>query len=239
MNVTPRERSLILSDSTVRAILREENPKTQFRRTLKPMPFTREDGTFSFIDVDHTWRKCGKDEVAKYYDHACPLGRVGDRLWVRETWRSPGQDIVAYRADGECGAWMGDGGGGRIWNHHGYIVGCGDENRQGRWWGPEKYGEKWRPSVHMKRWASRLTLEIVDIKIEQLRDISEEDARAEGVFLGSGWNADGSVYGINRTGPFSLAWAYAYRKVTGQTWTDNPWVFVVSFRIFENAGRLS
>lgn len=91
----------------------------------------------------------------------------------------------------------------------------------------------------MKRWASRLTLEIVDLKIEQLRDISEEDARAEGVSLGSGWNADGSVYGINRTGPFSLAWDYAYRKVAGRAWTDNPWVFVVSFRIFENAGRSS
>jgi hypothetical protein len=83
----------------------------------------------------------------------CPYGIPGDRLWVRETW-CKAYDDVFYRADGDPKFTDG--------TPYSGLIG------------------KWLPSIHMPRWASRLTLEIVSVKIQRLLDISEADARAEG-----------------------------------------------------------
>jgi len=95
-----------------------------------------------------------------HLSHACPLGQPGDRLWVRETWRGlpDYDDTFEYRAD---------------WSVE-------EEN---------KYPKllPWKPSIHMPRKASRITLEITKVMVERLQDISEDDARAEGVEYEDCW----------------------------------------------------
>jgi len=130
----------------------------------------------------------------------CPYGTIGDRLWVRETWAPHPQDpsTIFYRATVESEPGI------RVWD------------------GP------WRPSIHMPRWASRITLEITGIRVERVQDISEEDARAEGVGAHGGWNADETEYGVNARGPFSHLWDSINAK--RHPWASNPWVWVIEFR---------
>lgn len=104
----------------------------------------------------------------------CPYGAPGDRLWVRETWQA-----IHVSIDPETG--------------------CGDDvqaapsipkDSQNGWWGvvyaatdPQANGFAWRPSFYMPRWASRITLEVTEVRVERLQDISEEDAIAEGIWV--------------------------------------------------------
>ena len=142
----------------------------------------------------------------------CPYGQPGHRLWVRETWmdlQGTGIEIVtgsreryAYGADTPRGSY-------------------GDDQRK-------CYGLKWRPSIHMPRAASRITLEITSVRVERLQDISEADAQAEGV------TDDGSLVtdldGKDRGGTIA-AYATLWEVINGVgSWDDNPWVWVVSFK---------
>lgn len=125
--------------------------------------------------------------------------RPGDRLWVREAWQecSPDQDgnTLCYRAD--------------------YDI---DELR-------DCFTDPWRPSIHMPRWASRLTLVVTDVRRERVQDISEADARAEGVRF-SGWSdlAADALPIAN----FAHLWDSMHKP--GARWDDDPEVSVISFR---------
>ncbi len=142
----------------------------------------------------------------------CPYGQPGHRLWVRETWmdlQGTGIEIVtgsreryAYGADTPRGSY-------------------GDDQRK-------CYGLKWRPSIHMPRAASRITLEITSVRVERLQDISEADAQAEGV------TDDGSLVtdldGKDRGGTIA-AYATLWEVINGVgSWDDNPWVWVLQFK---------
>lgn len=145
----------------------------------------------------------------------CAYGIVGDRLWVREAWCNDGQGVwsigdaeSAYR----CGL------GTNIYRADGERGGC-----------------KWFPSIHMPRWASRITLEITDVHVERLQDISEEDALAEGV---EAYDEDGVTY----YGPYGngqcdprVAFQFLWDSIAkpGAKWEDNPFVLVVGFRRVE------
>lgn len=137
----------------------------------------------------------------------CAFGKIGDRLWVRETF-SPIQSSVDgrlievdYRATYEHGYRMGD--------HLGIP-------------------KVWKPSIHMPRDACRLLLEITDVRVERLQAISEADALAEGIAPhadGHGFHAeDGRFYAANPVTSFADLWAS-----TGGDWDANPWVWVISF----------
>jgi hypothetical protein len=83
---------------------------------------------------------------------------------------------------------------------------------------------RWRPSIHMPRWASRITLRITDIRVERLQDISEDDAKAEGV----GYKNPGYLPGTK--GNWIGSFAYLWNKINGPgAWEANPWVWVVAF----------
>lgn len=127
------------------------------------------------------------------YRRFCHHGQPGDRLWVRETFGFDGDVVPArcrYRADGEMPT-------------HPILGDC---------W-------RWTPSIHMPRWASRLTLGITAVRVERLQDITDADSRAEGV---SG-SADP---GAARYGYASL-WNGCYRY----PWESNPWVWVLDFEV--------
>lgn len=188
-----KERPILMSGPMVVATL--EGRKTKTRRIVKPQP-TRippfDGPTTSEYDVWPDERSCltWDDLISRpaYYAGCgwCPCGGVGDRLWVRETWRHYiAENRTAYRADGEEDVTP--------------LL-------------------TWRPSIHMPRWASRLSLTIADVAVERLQEISEADKRAEGF---------DEAYGY---GPAAFAdfWDQLHAK-RGYPWSSNPWVWVTTF----------
>lgn len=148
----------------------------------------------------------------------CPYGRVSDRLWVRETF-SPGTlaienkeaDNICYRA-GKCP--------------------CGDEGKY-HW-----HGTKWKPSIFMPRWASRITLEIVSVRVERIQDISESDAKAEGITNPAEiahLRAITEKAGLQYC-PHKMAYSELWDELNeerGFGWDVNPWVWAIEFRRVE------
>ena len=151
-----RERPILFSGPMVRAIL--EGRKTQTRRVIKPQ---HEGGVITGVNPNglpiETWGggrgfKPNRTEVMT----SNPYGKPGDRLWVRETWGL----FDTEPKDGPERA-------------HVYYRATDGNLHECRY-------QLWRPSIYMPRWASRITLEITDIRAERLQEISEEDAIAEG-----------------------------------------------------------
>lgn len=245
-----RERPILFSDPMVRAIL--DGTKTQTRRILSPQPSLAAVDHFrhiSIVSATDAWEfqacsstggpvdafRVGRDSVKA--EIISPYGAPGDRLWVRETWAwRDDTRVVAYKADGECGAWIGDGGGGRLWLRHGGVIAHGIPPRPESWrgesYGLGYFGGRWRPSIFMPRWASRLTLQVTDVRVERLQDISEEDAIAEGVRRLTGefdgcYMAGEAMSGTTAVECYARLWDSINAKRA--PWDSNPWVWVVAF----------
>lgn len=156
-----KEHPVIFNGEMVRALL--DGRKTQTRRTLT-------DRHLHLIDVASQVGECYPIESGfehensqSYYREHCRFGKPGDRLWVRETWTEAGAsapDLTLYRA-----------------NYPAHVP-AGYENV------PAAEEIRWRPSIHMPRWASRILLEITAVRVERLNSISEGDAKAEGYPVG-------------------------------------------------------
>ncbi len=138
-------------------------------------------------------------------DIQCPYGERGDRLWVRETWycdipadsRTEEKKLNLYfRADGEAG----------------------DQFEQ---LDPPSL-KLWKPSIHMPRIFSRITLEIESVRVEQLQSISKEDAKAEGMSACVGVSCPCAIIGYEKL----------WDEINGKRapWASNPWVWVIEFR---------
>ena len=173
--------------------------KTQTRRVMKPQP-RRVDGGVPFGDAPQ-WAHAEPGTAMM----RCPYGQRGDRLWVRETFQRFTDDgETLYKAD---------------------PAGLEAMNELMR----DEYIEaRWRPSIHMPRWASRITLEITSVRVERLQDIDISAAQAEGVsdtgplILDSAGNEQG--------GPIA-EYAVLWEQINGPgSWDANPWVWVVEFR---------
>lgn len=203
------ERPILFSGPMVRAIL--DGRKTQTRRVFKlprSMAWHDELGgeRDGWVTDGNGWWSV--DELR------CPYGIVGDRLWVREAWCQRSENgRPVYNAQGNldctCVHFQADG----------EDVVCLDEYgfREFNKDGSEK--SPWRPSIHMPRWASRITLDIVGIRIERLDEISEADALSEGV------GVDGQLSAVER---FANLWV----KINGAGSFDaNPLVWVIEFRM--------
>lgn len=250
-----KERPILFSGEMVKAIL--EGRKTMTRRMMKVQPPNDGADYQAYRILAGDRRNIGK---CRWVNKNCLAARVnapyfslpwenGDRLWVKETFSVDG--IITGSNSNET-----------------FSSGC-IEYKYGR----AKYfnfstnpsepeeipfddyrREKliamydsqigdWRPSIFMPRWASRITLEITDISVERLQDITEEDAIAEGIHLCAGIDEEGYTHGYH-WGPVSDAEllfnsaADAYRKLwdsingqkPGKTWNDNPWVWVIEFK---------
>lgn len=156
----------------------------------------------------------------------CPYGSPGDRLWVRETWmpRAAPCGVESF-SNGVIYAATPDSGGG-------YAVHA-RESHADEIARLSKPGFTWRPSIHMPRWASRLTLEVVGIRVERLQEITEDDARAEGVnpsdahIVIKDGNRQPDMERTHR-GAFACLWD----DINGDraSWASNPWVWRVEFR---------
>lgn len=212
------ERPILFSGPMVRALL--DDSKTQTRRVVKPqfaadaipveMPATDPAGGWVVPGHSGVWwcdAAANPDDVRR-----CPYGQPGDRLWVRET-HAPRVDCL--------GAWdrsMQEG-----FNRMGAEDICYSATTT-----PRDWVGKWRPSIHMPRWASRITLEVTGVRVERLQDISDSDALAEGV---DEWRrgacSSENPYGYSPADYFRLLWS----QINGpDSWGADPWVWVVEFR---------
>ena len=196
------EHPILFSTGMVKVI--REGRKTQTRRIIKPQP--------DKDSIPTLMTQGGCVGFQEYFGHlnmpmwCCPYGKPGDHLWVRETWqRCPECGRVVYKASS---------------NQNGKVCPNCDE-----WLGT------WKPSIHMFREYSRITLEVVNVRVERLQDITEAGARAEGA------EAEKS----HRVYPSSqAAWVSTYRSgfqtlwnhinESGFGWDTNPWVWVVEFK---------
>lgn len=220
------ERPIIFNGDMVRAILRGE--KTQTRRPVKPQPVFLPDA------IPPRWKWKSRRFIAEWVDMAggfgmqdfCPFGQPYDRLWGRETWRladPDGEDAVSEDVYGPYAPFVG-----------------GNGSRKIRWrviyraTSPEshpKYGKAlWTPSIHMPRWASRITLEITDINVERVQDITEDEAIKEGVV-----DPIMGTYGLNPRTIFRDLWDAIYAKRSGLSWDENPWIWAITFRRVESS----
>mgnify|MGYP001582591027 CR=1 FL=1 len=211
-----KERPILFSAPMVRAIL--GNTKTQTRRIVKPQPRWSEKYTPNGwewpvpVQMGTLLKWPNAIRFAEALARRCPYGQPGDRLWVREAW-TPADKMfydydtdppryIAYRADlsAKCFDPEGD---------------CDTQ-----YWGWDKL--KWKPSIHMPRWASRITLEITGVRVERLQDISKADAIAEGI------NYD-AIAGSDRWHPYG--YMALWESINGPgSWAENPWVWVVEFQ---------
>ncbi|WP_409286575.1 hypothetical protein [Pseudomonas aeruginosa] len=221
----PRERPILFNDQMVRAIL--EGRKTVTRRVVTPQP----DFLGSMVDPNTPFKTLDAGLHARI---TCPYGQPGDRLWVRETWTDVnmcGAPALAYRADEDIRDLM---------EEPGFLDDRGafnyDDPRVKPYpfacWYAELDQARWRPSIHMPRWASRILLEITAVRVERLQDISEEQALAEGVHGEPCDHArqacsDIGCWGDTAKGAFGFLW----EQLNGAgAWQANPWVWVVEFK---------
>ncbi|WP_375214277.1 hypothetical protein [Aquabacterium sp.] len=214
------ERPILFSALMVRAIL--NGSKTQTRRIVKgaALDWLARDGfTPEF--------------TAAPENRLCPHGQPGDQLWVREAWRTAASlDHLSPRA---IAARCIDAGYRKPWAPLLYDA---DGHRNSEWRGfdtPPKVSEpgKGRPSIHMPRWASRITLQITGVRVEQLQDIGPEDAKAEGCHHDDPCDhTRRSCAEIGCPGPdYRIGFHNLWESINGpDSWVANPWVWVIDFK---------
>lgn len=199
-----------------------DGTKTKTRRILKPQPAADVEwyGFMKASEKDTGWYPCKGDpkdidawEQAEGPKLVCPYGWVGDRLWIREAWQVDAPhdgtwpDTVFYGCKGAPLDLIPE-----VYRSSKHCL------FRGSWTGTDLI---WRPSIHMPRWACRTVVGIVSIEIERLQEITEEDARAEGI----------QEYGIGAIHDFMQLWT----SINGEySWALNPFVWVIEYKKVAN-----
>ena len=202
-------KSILFSGPMVRATL--DGRKTQTRRIVKPQPRQNDGGEAWWwshpkynngLGCNYFHTQIVSPSIRKLMAEQCAPYRVGDTLWVRETFATMGDEemhTTHYRADMP------------------HLKGA-------------QYG--WKPSIHMPRWAARLFLTVTAVRVERLQEISDSDAYAEGVDEWAAWedprHSDGTPakYKSSRAA-FEALWDSLNAKRA--PWSSNPWVWVIEF----------
>ena len=236
-----RERPILFSAPMVRAIL--DGSKTQTRRAIKqqPVPDPMWGGGFKIVSKAVTValeafnRSRG---VPRGNDPTpCPYGKPGERLWVREKFQPIFADGFDHSSspypDYETG--------------YGYAISYPATDGIVEWIdGDDNITDRCRPSIHMPRWASRILLEIVSVRVERLNDIGADDAASEGIenknfptggddyqdywldYSRSKHDADGWPWFL---GDPITSFRTLWESINGEgSWRENPWVWVVEFK---------
>jgi hypothetical protein len=239
-----KERPIIFSAPMVRAIL--SGAKTQTRRIIKPQP-RWDDPVWWWDDKPFVSDEAMADHLFHevYGTHGTPYGSVweegGDRLWVRESFDIV-DDPAAYHVDD-----------GPRQDDHGYK--CPDAVKRGpngeRWVVDYAANEntrlmdrdgvrRWKPSIHMPRWASRIALEITDVRVQRVQEIGRDgrkavDVLAEGITPEQIANEQKWFHPDDSP---ALAFARLWEAVNGKgSWESNPWVWAITFKRVQEADR--
>lgn len=212
----PRERPILFSGPMVRAIL--AGTKTQTRRIVKPQP----DKTWD--DGRPWWNVGGLNGLPK-----CPYGQPGELLWVRESLHQEFTTADRDTPDGCLAVYSAD----------------GDVAMKGGRPGWYEWSRQTLPSIHMPRWASRITLEITDVRVQRVQEITKEDAIAEGI-ESKGVGPDGkprwNVYGMELLGQVTSDPAWSFERLWlsihgSSSWKWNPYVWAITFRRVNTDGK--
>lgn len=203
-----KERPILMSGEEVRAIL--DGRKTMTRRIVKwPLKSANHHGTrriFTESKANEVREMLGQDSRHPHNRPVSPYGKPGDLRWVKETW----VPILALYYEK---ALAGD--------RHPGVLESAVAYRADH---PTPERLKWKHSVHMPRWASRLTLRITSVRVERLKDISEDDCEAEGYeFIPFGYQPEPDAHGWFR---------HLWDSINGKgSWNANPWVWVIEFEV--------
>ena len=201
-----KERPILFSAPMVRAIL--EGRKTVTRREIRPRmrsadtQFELHQQTDGSWQPMHTFDESCMDHQGTEHPIVCPYGKPGDRLWVRET----------FNSSADCRPPIVE-----------PFIYAADLNSDG----VQKWAARWKPSIHMPRWACRILLEITGVRVERLQDISRADIRAEGLQCPPELASDD--VSPNYRDWYPAAWRELWES-TGGSWDANPWVWVVEFK---------
>ncbi|WFV98103.1 hypothetical protein NFJ54_19450 [Klebsiella aerogenes] len=208
------ERGMIFNGEMVRAIL--DGRKTQTRRIMAPQPADDIERCIFPNPEAIGWKSSLRHKHGSTTAHFCHYGKPGDRIWVRETFQGPLFDydlmdsyckdptpfekpeFCVYKADGVPAP--------EFYDADDELHCC------------------WRPSIHMPRWASRILLEITNVRVERLKSISDGDAIREGCSTADMKSGD-CVADV-----FARLWASIYGA---ESWNANPWVWVIEFKRVE------
>lgn len=223
-----KERPILFSAPMIRALL--AGTKTQTRRAIKTH---RSDDSFALVRHSARWwpyrSEDGESEVMSdgcEYPYNCPYGVTGDTLWCRETWRYTADSLEESRAiteditSGSAVDWRAT-----------YVDDCmkelGFSYEEAL---VAETFETWRPSIFMPRWASRITLEITDVRVERLQDISGSDCLAEGVKqetrIDDGVPKHGDIWKQAK-----VRYRELWESINGAgSWDINPWVWAITFK---------
>jgi len=211
------DRPILFSAPMVRALL--DGRKTQTRRIIKPQPDLEVSCAAVFSDGMFAWMSGDPKDLESWMFHGdfkTPI-QNGDRLWVRESWKATG--LTAFNKPSET----------RVCGRFAYMADAEQLQRD--------VMIPWRPSIHMPRWASRLTLIVTDVRVERLQDISEADAIAEGCFKDK---ASGRVFaneaamhlGGDEWNNARDWYADLWETINGAgAWDANPWVAAYTFTV--------
>lgn len=223
---------ILFSGPMVRALL--GGRKTQTRRLIKPQPVTPEDFAghvrcayiepHTYLEMFGAHRQIGGGSIPAMRQTALRYG-FGNLLWVREAWCPANSDngpVLCFAAD----------------LHRRYLVDESYPVDYGRFpagraaWTPwaadvERGTTKaWRPGIHLPRWASRLTLEVTDVRVQRLQEISKPDVIAEGVTEREGQPLADVVCGWHE--PYAKLWD----AINGAgAWDANPWIVALTFKV--------
>lgn len=212
-----KERPILMSGPMVRAIL--EGMKTQTRRVVKPQPpcdceyginGAESHAVCSWVKNPSVW----VPPKATSRDHRlpCPYGKPGDRLWVRETWGVYDGDGMPYDYPHGIPLSLPDG------FHVSYPADDAD--------GVIREVFRWRPSIHMPRWASRILLEVVSVKVEKVQHATLGDICKEGLAR--------NIYDFKPVTAGLKVWENLWVEINGQkSWDENPYVWVVEFKVLK------
>jgi hypothetical protein len=201
-----KETPILFSGEMVRAIL--EGRKTQTRRVIKPQPESVcGDYAPEFIDDEFGWGIKNFHAGGWRVRFKCPYGKPGDLLWVRETWA--------------------------------HVTDCGHYNHMHADNVKVLYGadghiclDRWRPSIHMPKKFGRLWLEVVNVRVERVQEISNADVLGEGIRVKHDRRDGPSLRDRNESNQFICLWDSLNAK-RGFSWQSNPWVWVIEFRRFQ------
>jgi hypothetical protein len=211
----------------------------QFRRVVKPQPPSNIETKFPYARVRGNyanWHGSKYQDIPMWlYTIKCPYGQPGDRMWVRESWWQVPEPTLRQLRDG-ADTWPRPTG-----PHEERVAYAVDDQIPGRTlgWGDDyrEWGWKLKSSIHMPRWASRITLEITDVRVQRVQEISYKDAQAEGcnppeVRQFSLYGADAverkKIYDIHAELGFRPVWDSIHGP---GAWELNDWVWATSFKV--------
>lgn len=266
-NIDLNERPISFFNPMIKAVIKGIKSQTRMHLKVQPEWVEAEENSLS-VSGWYYRDPFGKFELKGFQDEesfkqafltyeTCPYGQVGDHLWIREewkagVWREDGYVAVDYKASPELvkTPWIEAGEDFEEywidWSIQLEKSGLEPDEKGHYHWEPGKNPLEWNRANSMPRWASRILLEITNIRLERLHNISQEDALAEGIDQsllwekqenGCLWPPKGKT--LTNSHPTAVhAFAYLWASILGQeAWSSNPWVWVLDFKVIDGGTK--